>query len=267
MLAWAPGPSRRTRFKWPSTIWRLAISRIRTASNRSSCIKPHSDESTGDMTEGAIHLRVAIVPHDELAEAAEPREEALDEPSMRCEQLGVDVAERRACALASKLVTCVLRENCSSTQLRELLRCLQAERMNPMLSHVAIVAGLALFLGTGAAALLSPPEGCRLKVVNSGGAGAPNYGDTTCSGTCNGPGDKNPCAVAVTTSGGAFVKFYCRCNGDLIVNQACNGELDLIDGEWQILCPKILCTNECAKSELPNPGTAVWACTCPDADG
>jgi hypothetical protein len=136
-----------------------------------------------------------------------------------------------------------------------------------MLNQMGMILGLALFLGTGAAAVLAPPEGCRLKVVNSGTEGEPNYGTTTCSGDCVGPGDTNPCEVKTTTSGGAFVKIYCRCNNQLIVNQACNGELDLIGGEWVILCPKIRCNNECAKADLPKAGTAVWACSCPDADG
>lgn len=69
------------------------------------------------MDEGAIHQGVTLVPHDELAEATEPREEALDQPAplvaphaaavvgsrlgsaigaVRGQQLDADAAERSA---------------------------------------------------------------------------------------------------------------------------------------------------------------------------
>jgi hypothetical protein len=37
---------------------------------------PHADEDAGDVNEGAIHEGVALVPHNESAEAVEPREES-----------------------------------------------------------------------------------------------------------------------------------------------------------------------------------------------
>ena len=78
---------------------------------------PHGDEDAGDVNEGTVHQRVALVPHDEPAEAVEPREEPLDDPAslvaphapaivrpglrsavraMRSEQLDVDARERGA---------------------------------------------------------------------------------------------------------------------------------------------------------------------------
>jgi len=125
----------------------------------------------------------------------------------------------------------------------------------------------AVFIVTGSVAVFAPPpEGCRLKVINTGTDGYPDYGTTTCEGECPAP-QSNPCKVKVYA--GSFFSFECLCDGKEILPgdsvQGCTGYLTNSDGTWRISCFKIKCVATCLKANLPGAGQSVWACTCPDA--
>jgi hypothetical protein len=135
-----------------------------------------------------------------------------------------------------------------------------------MMSIAKVTAGL-LFVLTGWFAVFAPPpDGCRLKVINTGVAGFPNYGTTTCVGDCTGPAG-NPCDRDVYA--GTYTEFQCKCDGqDLDTNnnvQGCIGSLTNLGGSWTIICENVKCVAKCLKADLPGPGQSVWACTCPDA--
>lgn len=127
---------------------------------------------------------------------------------------------------------------------------------------------LTAFVTSGlAASFLVPPTGCRLKVVNSGAPGTPDYSRTTCEGNCVSP-DVDPCTVDVY-AGSNGASFSCLCDGKSmnqdLTTQDCISWISNYTGTWYITCRTAKCVAKCIKADLPASGSSVWACVCPDA--
>lgn len=133
-----------------------------------------------------------------------------------------------------------------------------------MLANIAKFSAYLLFIASGWVVIVTPtPEGCRLKITNSGTPGFPNYGTTTCDGGCVAP-NADPCTVSIYV--GNYTSFACQCDGNLVLSgNACLGALSNFTGTWTIECIKKSCVSKCLKADLPEPGNSVFACTCPDA--
>lgn len=142
-----------------------------------------------------------------------------------------------------------------------------------MLTIVAKSVAATAFAFAGFVALTVPPDGCRLKVKNTGIPGSPNYAGTTCVGVCVPEDGGEAPACNSDNYAGTYTSYRCRCWNQESptphpgMNQGCWGALSNQSGSWVITCEREDCVATCVQSNLPGAGESVWACTCPDADG